>query len=231
MCFLFQNQGSRPKSARHVLQPGFWQSSTLSRCLPLPGTRFINSIKACKQILQLFSWDPLYLPQRYVQMYLFRQGHARRARNVMIGHLQGQQLRLFDYLYETGLGPHRHTHQFSVVTMQVSHDLPGLLVQTKAKPKVQYNLTAMDQIELPGATDKQGPAVFCQKIKFAQDYISEEMLQNLTQCQGASLEVQNGVLALYVPDKLTVAKYRQLRGLANETAEYLAGYKPQADKN
>ncbi len=99
--------------------------------------------------LQLFSWDLLYLPQRYAQMYLFRQGHARRARNVMIGHLQGQQLRLFDYLYETGLGPHRHTHQFSVVTMQVSHDLPGLLVQTKTKPKVQYNLTAMDQIQLP----------------------------------------------------------------------------------
>ncbi len=181
--------------------------------------------------LQMFSWDPLHLPQRYEQMYLFRQGHARRARNVMIGHHQGQQLRLFDYLYETGLGPHRHTHQFSVVTMQVSRDLPGLLVQTRAKPKVQYNLTAMDQVKLPPPTAKQGYSVFCERIEFAQDYVNEQMLQNLTQCKGSSLEVQDGILAIYVPGKLKVDEYRQLKQLANELAKHLASYIPQTDNN
>jgi len=181
--------------------------------------------------LQLFSRDPLGLPQRYEQMYLFRQGHARRARNVMIGHHQGRQLRLFDYLYETGLGQDRRTQQFSVVIMQVSRDLPGLLVQLRAPGRRQYNLSGMDQIKLPGITDQQGYTVFCERAGFTQDYISEEMLQNLRQCEQTSLEVQDGVLALYTPGKLKAGKYRQLRGLANELAEHLAGDNPQTDRS
>ena len=203
----------------------------------------VNIAQRCRNIrlagladelnLQLFSWDPLYLPQRYEQMYLFRQGHARRARNVMIGRHQGQQLRLFDYLYETGSGPHRHTHQFSVVIMQVSHDLPGLLVQTGQKHNAQYTLTGMAQLKLKllPLTAKQGSDVFCQNAKFAQDYVNEQLLGNLTKCKGSSLEVQDGVLALYVPGKRTVGEYRQLKRLANELAKHIASYNPQIDQN
>ena len=89
--------------------------------------------------LHLFGRDPLGLPQRYEGMYLFSQGHAQRARNVMIGHYQGHQLRLFDYLYETGLGRDRRTQQFSVVIVQVGRDLPGLLVEPRANGRGQYN--------------------------------------------------------------------------------------------
>ena len=181
--------------------------------------------------LHLFGRDPLGLPQRYERMYLFKQGHARRARNVMIGHYQGHQLRLFDYLYETGLGRDRRTQQFSVVVVQVGRELPGLLIQPRATGRQQYNLSGMEEINVLGITDKQGYAVFCERAKFAQDYIGEQMLQNLRQCEGSSLEVQEGVLALYTPGKLKASGYRQLRGLANELAEYLAGDNPQTDKN
>lgn len=181
--------------------------------------------------LHLFSRDPLSLPQRYDRMYLFGLGHARRARNVMVGHYQGHQLRLFDYLYETGLGRDRRTRKFSVVVVQVSRNLPGLLVQPRANRKVQYNLTGMDQIELPGITDKPGYAVFCDRAQFAQDYISQQMLQDLWHCAAASLEVKEGVLALYAPGKLKPSGYRKLRGLANELAEYLAGENPQTDRS
>ena len=202
---------------------------------------FLSIAQRCRNIrlaglagelnLQLFNWDPLHLPQRYGQMYLFRQGHARRARNVMIGHYQGRQLRLLDYLYETGLGHERRTHQFSVVIMQVSRNLPGLLVQPRIPGKRQYNLSGMDQIKLLDITDKQSLAVFCERTKFVQDHISEELLENLSQCDGSNLEVREGFLALYVPGKLKLGKYRQLRGLASELAEQLAGYNPQTDKN
>ncbi len=73
--------------------------------------------------------------------------------------------------------------------------------------------------------------MFCQNIKFAQNYVNEQMLGNLTQCKGSSLEVQDGVLALYVPGKLTVGEYRQLKRLANELAKHLASYIPQTDNN
>ncbi len=181
--------------------------------------------------LQVFSGDPLGLPRRYEQMYLFRQGHARRARNVMIGHHQGRQLRLFDYLYETGLGQDRRTQQFSVVIVQVSRELPGLLVQPRAPGRQQYNLSGMDQIELPSISNNQGYAVFCERAKFAQEYVAEEMLRNLRQCKGSSLEVQDRVLALYAPGKLKTGKYRQLRGLASDLAEYLAGDNPQTGRS
>ncbi len=202
---------------------------------------FLSIAQRCRNIrlaglagelnLQLFNWDPLHLPQRYDQMYLFRQGHARRARNVMIGHYQGRQLRLLDYLYETGLGYERRTHQFSVVITQVSRNLPGLLVQPRIPGKRHYNLSGMDQIKLLDIPDKQSLAVFCKRTTFVQGCISEELLENLSQCEGSSLEVQEGVLALYVPGKLKLGKYRQLRGLASELAEQLAGYNPQTDKN
>ncbi len=181
--------------------------------------------------LQLFGRDPLNLPQRYEGMYLFKQGHARRARNVMIGHYQGHQVRLFDYLYETGLGWDRRTQQFSVVIVQVGRELPGLLVEPRANGRGQYNLSGMEEIEASGITDRQGYGVFCERAGFAQDYISEKMLQNLRQCENSSLEVQDGVLALYAPGKLKAGKYGQLRGLASELAEYLAGDNPQTDKN
>ena len=181
--------------------------------------------------LQLFSRDPLGLAQRYEQMYLFRQGHARRARNVMIGHYQGRQLRLFDYLYETGLGQDRRTQHCSVVIVQVSRELPGLLVQIRAPGRRKYNLSDMDQIQLPDITDKQGYSVFCERAGFAQDYIDEELLKNLRQCERTSLEVQDDVLALYAPGKLKAAKYRQLRGLASELAEYFAGDNPQKSRS
>ena len=73
--------------------------------------------------------------------------------------------------------------------------------------------------------------MFCQNAKFAQDYVNEQMLGNLTKCKGSSLEVQDGILALYVPGKLTVGEYRQLKRLANELAKHLASYILQTDHN
>lgn len=186
---------------------------------------------ANKLNLQLFNWDPLQLPHRYEQMYLFRQGHTRRARNVMIGHHQGQQLRFFDYLYERGLGQHRRTQQFSVVIMQVRRDLPGLLLQLRAKPKVQYNLTGMDQIKLPVTTGKQSLAVFCENTQFAQDHLDQQLVQTLTLYKDLSLETQDGALALYVPGKLKLGEYRQLKNLANDLAKHLAKDKSAIIKN
>ena len=168
--------------------------------------------------LRLFSRDPMGLPQHYEQMYLFRQGHARRARNVMIGHYQGHQLRLFDYIYETGLGRDRRTQHFSVVMVQVGRKLPGLLVAPSAGKGGGYNLSGMEQIELAGISQDHGYAVFTELADFARGYIDEPMLADLGDCKTASLEVQDGVLALYAPGKLKAGGYRQLRSLASALA-------------
>ena len=180
--------------------------------------------------LHLFKRDPLGLPERYEQMRLFRQGHARRARNVMVGHYHGHQLRLFDYFYEAGLGLDRRTQQFSVAVVQVGRELPGLLVEPSVAQRGDYNLSGMEQIELPEISDKQGYAVFCERAEFAQEYVGEEMLRNLRQCEGSSLEVRDDLLVLYAPGRLKVDEYRRLRGLAGELAECLAGDKPKTDK-
>ena len=169
--------------------------------------------------LRLFTRDPTGLPQRYEQMYLFRQGHARRARNVMIGHYQGHQLRLFDYIYETGLGWDRRTRHFSVVMVQVGRELPGLLVGPRAGERGDYNLSGMEQIELAGMSQDHGYTVFTERADFARGYVNEEMLAGLGDCESASLEVQDGVLAVYAPGKLKAGGYRQLRSLASVLAE------------
>ncbi len=89
----------------------------------------------------------------------------------------------------------------------------------------------MERIELGGMSQDHGYAVFTERAEFAQGCVDEAVLAGLGNCESASLEVQEGVLALYAPGKLKLGKYRQLRGLASELAEQLAGYNPQTDKN
>ena len=168
--------------------------------------------------LRLFGRDPLNLPQRYTGMYLFKQGHARRARNVMIGHYQGQQLRLFDYVYETGLGLNRRTHRFGVAAVQVDNAQGALLVLAKKMGHAAYNLSGMEQIRLPNALGEQGYGAFGDNVSPVRDYLSEEVLSRLGQNPSCSLEIRDGVLAVYRPGRITLKEFRQLRALASELA-------------
>jgi len=170
--------------------------------------------------LRLFVKDPLDLPQRYGQLQLFKLGHARRARNVMIGIYQGRQMRIFDFLCETGLGLDRRTRQASVVMINISEDFPPLLARpAEASP---YNLTGLPKIDLPQADAEQGYEVFCENADLTLKKLGPEVFQGLKDCRRAILELKPGVLALYWPRRVQVAEYRQLRKLASRLAEHFS---------
>ena len=172
--------------------------------------------------LRIFPRDPLSIPQRYEQLYLFRHGHARRARNVMIGHYHGRPIRVFDYLYETGLGLDRRTQRFSVVMTQGTSGLPALLAH-HAEPDIPlYNLTGLQQVYLPEIEKKCKYAVFCEHEEFARNNIRPDTIEKLRQNSNAVLEICAGMLALYVPRKLKPAKYRRLIELADELTKQLS---------
>jgi len=171
--------------------------------------------------LRIFPRDPLNIPQRYEQLYLFRHGHARRARNVMIGHYHGQPIRVFDYLYETGLGLDRRTQRFSVVMTHGHSGLPALLAH-HAEPDIPlYNLTPLRQVNLPEIQNKYKYVVFCEHEEFVRNNIRPDTVEKLKQNGNAVLEICEGMFALYVPHKLKTAQYRQLMELAGELTKQL----------
>ena len=171
--------------------------------------------------LRIFPRDPLNIPQRYERLFLFRHGHARRARNVMIGHGRSRPIRVFDYLYETGLGLDRRTQRFSVVVTQTDSEAPSLLAHP-AQPNLRlFNLTGLKQIRMPTNLSEYDYAVFCNQQDFALASITPETLAMLKE-NNAVLETSQGLLALYVPRKLKPAQYRQLIDLAAELTEQLA---------
>ena len=169
--------------------------------------------------LRIFARDPLNIPQRYEQLYLFKHGHARRARNLMIGHYQGRPIRAFDYLYETGLGLDRRTQQFSVVMVQADRGLPTLLIHPTEVGMSLYNMSGLEEVRLPQA-QQSNYAVFCKQPEFLRDNLKPEMLARLAQSNKAMLELCEGMLAVYLPRRLKPAQYRQLMELAGELAEH-----------
>ena len=172
--------------------------------------------------MRLLAKDPLGIPQRYGQLGLFRQGHARRARNVMIGTSGGRRMHLFDYLYETGLGRDRQTQQFSVVVVGLNRDFPALLVRPAGAYHNRYNLSGLERIDSAWAGSKHGYEVFCEQPDFAEQQISGDLLAKLSQGQNPTLELRQGSLALYLPRKLNPGRFDQLRKLAGELAEHFA---------
>ena len=176
--------------------------------------------------LRIFARDPLNIPQRYERLCLFQHGHARRARNVMIGHYRGRPIRAFDYLYETGLGIDRRTQQFSVVMVQADRGLPALLVHPTESAMSLYNMSGLEEINLP-EIQQRNYTVFCEQAEFARDSIHPEMAEKLGQHNSAILELCEGMLALYLPRKLKPAQYRQLMALASELTEHLTSNNEQ----
>ena len=168
--------------------------------------------------LRIFARDPLSIPQHYDQLYLFKHGHARRARNIMIGHYQGRPIRAFDYLYETGLGIDRRTQRFSVVMVQADRSLPALLVHPLAPGISPYNMSSLEEIPLPEISQKNY-TVFCEQDQFARANVRPEIAEKLKNCNNAILELCDGILALYLPRKLKPTQYRQLMALASELTE------------
>ena len=171
--------------------------------------------------LRIFPRDPLSIPQRYERLHLFRHGHARRARNVMIGHYQGRPIRAFDYLYETGLGLDRRTQRFSVVMTQADRGLPTLLAHPTEANLPLYNITGLPEVHLPEIKNKHHYAVFSEQEEFARAFIRPDTVEKLRQNSDAILEICAGMLALYVPRKLKPAQYQQLMELAGELTKQL----------
>lgn len=61
-----------------------------------------------------------YLPN-LDKVALFSEGHSKQIKNLMYGETNGVKAALFDYVYVTGHGKHRHTHHQSVAYFEPRH--------------------------------------------------------------------------------------------------------------
>jgi hypothetical protein len=52
---------------------------------------------------------------------LFNQGHSKEIKNFMYGEANGVKAAVFDYVFVTGSGKHRHTHHQSVTYLEPAH--------------------------------------------------------------------------------------------------------------
>lgn len=54
-------------------------------------------------------------------LWLFKQGHSRKTKNMLCGQTEDIDLAIFGYRYTTGSGKHRHTHQQTVISFRSPH--------------------------------------------------------------------------------------------------------------
>jgi hypothetical protein len=61
---------------------------------------------------------PLAMIPNFNHFSLFSYGHSKNIKNMMYGEANGVKAAVFDYVYVTGSGKHRHTHHHSVVYLE-----------------------------------------------------------------------------------------------------------------
>jgi len=64
------------------------------------------------------------LPEQLSMFKVFDHGHSRRVGETIRGTFEGQPFELFDYIYVTGSGKNRTTHNHAIVKWQVGNDVP-----------------------------------------------------------------------------------------------------------
>jgi hypothetical protein len=148
------------------------------------------------------------LPERFAFFKQFSEGHDRYASNVISGNYQGNEILAFDYHYATGSGKSRQDYHLSFFILV----MPGIWFPAMTiRPEGFFDRVA----EAFGAADIKFESVefssaFCVRSsdkKFAFDVCNPKMMEFLLSNRGLSIEIENGVMALFFNRKIAVQQF------------------------
>ena len=140
-------------------------------------------------------------------------GHRRYAYNRLSGNVEGAEVNVFDYHYETysqdskGRRTTNH-HHFSIFTMDLSQRFPELNIEREGFFSKIGQALGFDDIDFESLEFSKRYKVKSRDKKFAYDFCNAQMIDYLLRQRDLIIEVDGATLALTFRGKLAIERIR-----------------------
>lgn len=140
-------------------------------------------------------------------------GHKRYAFNRMSGDVDGQQVNIFDYHFETYSRDSKgrrttHHHYFSIFTLSLPAAFPELNIEREGFFSKIGQALGFDDIDFESLEFSKRYKVKSRDKKFAYDFCNAQMIDFLLRQRDLIIEVDGNTLALSFRGKLSIEAIR-----------------------
>jgi len=155
----------------------------------------------------------LSFPARYGFLEHMDDGHRRYAFNIMSGNVDGTQVHIFDYHYETYSRNNKgrrttHHHYFSIFTLGLPMPFPELNIEREGFFSRIGQAIGFDDIDFESIEFSQRYKVKSRDKKFAYDFCNARMIDFLLKQRDLIIEVDRDTLALTFKGQLEIEAVR-----------------------
>ncbi len=169
------------------------------------------------------------LAGRFAFLNKLRQGDNRYAFNVLSGAYQGQQVKAFDYHYEThstDAKGHRqtHHHHFSFFVLCLPRQCPELIIVREGILSKLAQAFGYDDIDFESAEFSRKFCVRARDKRFAYDICHPRFMEYLLANDDLSLEFESSVVAMGFNKRLSPPEIERDLGRLLEIRALLPGY-------
>ncbi len=151
---------------------------------------------AMKLGLRFNSSKDRYLPKQYSFLDKLRQGHNRYAYNILDGRYRDNDVKIFDYHYQTGSGKDTHHYHISFFMLQMPMVFPELTIGPEGIFSKIGQALGYDDIDFESHEFSRKFCVRSKNKKFAYDVCNAQMIEYLLANSDLTIEIESNVLAI-----------------------------------
>ena len=129
------------------------------------------------------------IPRRFAFLRQQRRGRGRHAFNILFGQYAGAESLVFDYKFNTGLGPEKKWHYCSFAVMHHGHMCPSLRIYPKSMIPALGQIVGYEEVFLDGHELSEHFVVYATDEQFARSFLVLPIVQYLQRHTELSLEV------------------------------------------
>jgi hypothetical protein len=142
------------------------------------------------------------IPQRFSFLSQHRRGRGRYAFNILVGQEEGGSHMLFDYTFSTGLGAEKKWHYSSFSAMRHGKTCSFLRIYPRSMLEVLGDIVGYDEAIFEDSPFTHRYAVYATDDSFAQEMVTQPLVDYLMRHPGMSLEVEPYWVALGASERL-----------------------------
>jgi hypothetical protein len=138
-------------------------------------------------------WEP---PVQCLHLPLFRDAYGREAKDLMMGHLAGEPVMVFEYVCLTGSGNPAKLQRYYVGLLKLPIDAPRLVIRSVQVQDTLAHWLGLDPIETESEEFNRRYHVLCADRKFAFDICRPVVMEALLDGEAVPVLEMEGRFAL-----------------------------------
>ncbi len=142
------------------------------------------------------------IPRRFAFLRQHRRGRGRHAFNILYGRYQDDEVFVFDFKFNTGIGKEKKWHQCSFFVMRHPRTCPPLRIYPRAMLSVLGQIVGYEEIHLENEGFHELFSVYAADESFARALFTQPVADYLLRHPELSLEVESDWIALGRQDRL-----------------------------